>query len=201
MTAVKPSSPPLTRSRGRPRSEVARGAILKAAAELIERGGIGAVTMEAVATRAGVGKPTVYRNWPNADALAMAALMSTTRMPKVVPATARALDDLRLQLRRVARTFSAPSGRNAALMIASADGDSELAKAFRNQVMRASREEGRHLVQRAVADGEVRPDIRIEVVLDVLYGPIFFRLLMGHARIGEGFTDDLLDEAVAGLRA
>ncbi len=174
--------------------------MLRAAAQLIEQGGIGAVTMEAVALRAGVGKPTVYRNWPNREALAMAALLATADLNTTVRQTVSALDDLRRQLRKVARVFTSPQGRNAALMAASADSDSELSKAFRNQVMQASREEGRALLVRATAEGEIRPGFLIEVVLDMIYGPVFYRLMMGHAPVGEQFTAELLEQVLRGLR-
>jgi AcrR family transcriptional regulator len=188
-----------SRPRGRPRSAEARAAILAAAAKLIEESGIGAVTMEAVAQRAGVGKPTVYRSWPNREALAMAALMANAAPKTSVRETSSSLDDLRRQLRKVVEAFSTSRGRSVALMTASADPNSELSKAFRNQIMLASREEGRAILARAVAEGEVRPNIRIEVVLDMIYGPIFYRLLIGHAPIGEAFAGHLIDEALKGL--
>src|SRR5690349_1217514 len=72
--AVKEAAP--KKARGRPRSEETRKAILRAARELLAEGGPGAVTMEAVAERAGVGKPTLYRSWPDRHAVAMAALMA-----------------------------------------------------------------------------------------------------------------------------
>lgn len=187
------------RARGRPRSEPAREAILDAAAALIAQGGIGAVTMEGVARTAGVGKPTVYRNWDSREALAMAALLRGGGLDTGVEATDSALEDLRRQLSRVARAFAAPRGRNAALMVASAEPDSELGKAFRNQVMLASRAEGRALLERAAAEGSIRRDLDLDIVLDLIYGPIFYRLLIGHAPVSEAFTDAVLAEALAGL--
>lgn len=187
------------RGRGRPRSEPAREAILNAAAALIEQGGIGAVTMEGVARRAGVGKPTVYRNWESREALAMAALLRGGTLDTGVETTDSALEDLRRQLSRVARTFAAPRGRNAALMVASAEPESELGKAFRNQVMLASRAEGRAILARAAAEGSIRSDLDVEVVLDLIYGPIFYRLLIGHAPVTEAFTTTVLGEALTGL--
>ena len=177
-----------------------RNSILAAAAALLEKGGIGAVTMDAVAARSGAGKPTIYRYWPNREALAMAALM----VPPMLPAPAQeshatALDGLRQQLLQVADVFSTPRGRNAVLMTASADAESELAKAFRNQVMLASREEGRVLLTRAAEEGTVRADLAIETALDMIYGPIFYRLLMGHAPVGAAFIQSLLDEAMRGI--
>ena len=62
---------PGTKKRGRPRSAVARRKILAAAAAMLNEGGLSAVTMEGIAARAGVGKPTIYREWPNAQAVAM----------------------------------------------------------------------------------------------------------------------------------
>lgn len=187
------------RPRGRPRSAKAREAILAAAAKLIAEGGMGAVTMEAVAHLAKVGKPTIYRSWPNREALAMAAMMATASPKTSVRETSSALDDLTRQIRKVADAFSSPRGRNAALMVASADPDSEISKAFRNQVMLASREEGRAILNRAIVEGAVRKDIKIDVVLDMIYGAIFYRLLIGHAPLGEAFVNQLIGEALRGF--
>jgi AcrR family transcriptional regulator len=172
---------------------------LDAAAALIAKGGIGAVTMEAVARAAGVGKPTVYRNWESREALAMAALLKGGQLRTSVKGTDSALNDLGRQLSRVAKAFCAPRGRNAALMVASAEPDSELGKAFRNQVMLASREEGRALLDRAAAEGSIRGDADFDVILDLIYGPIFYRLLMGHAPVSESFVEALLTEVLKGL--
>jgi AcrR family transcriptional regulator len=189
------------RSPGRPRDPKLREKILAAAANLIEEAGIGAVTMEAVAARAGVGKPTVYRSWPNREALTMAALMATAVPQQEVRATVSAMEDLRLQLRRVVDVFTTPRGRSVVLMTASADPDSELGKAFRNHVMLASREEGRALLERAIGAGELRSDLPIDVVLDMIYGAIFYRLLIGHAPVGRSLTDAVIDTAVRGWAA
>jgi AcrR family transcriptional regulator len=196
MMTVKPRN---SRSPGRPRSAAAQAAILDAASQLIDSGGIGAVTMEAVARQARVGKPTVYRNWANREALVMAALLRSGAPKTKVNATASALDDLRRQLTNVAQAFASARGRQAALMVASADQDSELSKAFRNQVMLASREEGRAILTRAVAEGAIRPDVQIDVALDMIYGPIFYRLQVGHALADVAFVEGLVHEAMLGL--
>jgi AcrR family transcriptional regulator len=191
-------TPAPERARGRPRSEKAQRAILAAAAQLIETGGVGAVTIEAVARRAGVGKPTVYRSWPNREALAMAALMASAERVPGIRQTASVRDDLVAQLEQVVRVFATPRGRTVALMVASSESDSELAKAFRNQVMQASRESGRALLERAADEGAIAATTPIDVVLDMIYGAIFYRLLMGHARIDPGFAKELVDTALGG---
>lgn len=187
--------------RGRPRSQAAKQAILRAARELLEDGGPGAVTMEAVAARAGVGKPTVYRWWPDRHAVAMAALMENDA--EVVPETKRrtALSALREKLRAIAQRFSTHTGRHVTSMIAAADGESELSKAFRNHFVLARRSEGKALLERAIEEKELRANLDVEVALDMLYGPLFFRLLLGHGPLDEAFMDRLLDEALSGMSA
>jgi len=157
--------------------------------------------MEAVAEAAGVGKPTVYRWWPDRHAVAMAALMDGGERDAPEAEQRSPLAELRDQLRTIARRFGTPTGRHVASMLAAADSASELSKAFRNHFVLARRAEGKQLLDRAIADGLVRADVDLEVVLDMLYGPVFFRLLLGHAPLDEPFMDAVLDEALRGMGA
>ncbi len=188
------------RAPGRPRSENARRAILDAAFAMMNEAG-GRVTMEAVAARAGVGKPTIYRYWPNARALEMAAMLEQSSPSTAIKIGGDATADLRAQLAKVVATFATPRGRQTAQMLATATPDSELLKIFRNQFILKSREEGRAILERGISKGSVRPDIAIEAALDMIYGPVFYRLLVGHAPLDGGFVDDLLDAVLAGLRS
>ena len=185
--------------RGRPRSTAARAAILRAARALLAEGGPGAVTMEGVAARAGVGKPTVYRWWPDRHAVAMAALMEGEAERAPGRAARSAVEALRQQLRTIVERFATPTGRHVASMIAASDGETEFSKAFRNHFVLARRAEGRVLLERAIREGAVRRDVDVEAALDLLYGPLFFRLLMGHAPLDARFTDQVLAHALRGL--
>lgn len=188
------------RGRGRPRSAEAQRAILRAARELLHERGLPGLTMEGIAVRARVGKPTIYRWWPDRHAVAMAALMEESG--ESARTTRRApLDALRQQLEQVVAVFASPTGRAAAGMIAAADANSELAKAFRSHFILARREEGRALLEQAVKRTEIRRDANVEVVLDMLYGAVFFRLLMGHARLDSALVGQVLDETLRGLRS
>lgn len=186
--------------RGRPRSETARRAILDAAAGLLEEGGISAVTMEAVAARAKVGKPTIYRSWPNAQALAMATLMEADTAVTNVRETASPLADLERQLLKVVEKFATKRGSQVRLMLAAAEQDSEIAKGFRNQVILKSRVEGHDLLTRSIAAGDIRADADIEIALDMIYGPLFYRVLIGHLPLDETFAKGLLREVLRGLQ-
>lgn len=158
--------------------------------------------MEAIAVRAQVGKPTIYRSWPNAQAVAMAALIDIA--PETAPADAdapgRPLDALRGQLCHVVDVFASRVGRSAATLVASATRDTELFKSFRSQVILASRTQGRVLLERAAMLGEIRADADIDAALDLIYGPIFFRVLVGHEGLDETFADCVLDTVLDGLR-
>jgi AcrR family transcriptional regulator len=194
-TKTRPGGKP----RGRPRSHAAREAILAAARELLSEGGPGAVTMEAVAARAGVGKPTVYRWWPDRHAVAMAALMAAAPGPAAAR-QASALQALRAQLYAIVERFASNTGRHVASLLAASDPESELSKAFRNHFVLARRSEGKTFLAEAVTRGEVRSDLDVEIVLDMLYGPLFFRLLLGHAPLDSRCVDATLDTALRGLR-
>jgi AcrR family transcriptional regulator len=187
------------RPRGRPRSADARSAILRATREILDEGGITAVTMEGIAARAGVGKPTIYRSWPNAHAVAMAAMMEAKGTAPKLARTRSAIADLKRQLRDVTEVFATRMGRQAASMIAAASADSELSKVFRNHFILARREEGRAIIARAIESREIRKTIDVDIALDMIYGPIFYRLLMGHAPLDARFTDAVVDHALKGL--
>jgi AcrR family transcriptional regulator len=199
---VKPSPPSEAAGRrGRPRSTAARARVLHAARALIEAQGPAAVTIEAVAARSGVSKPTIYRTWPNAPAVVMAALMESTVAPEGHRPPGSAVAALGRQLRDIAGTFASRTGRSVTQMLAAADPGTELSKAFRHHFILARREEGRRMLMAAVANGELRRELDLDVTLDLLYGPIFFRILVGHAPADERFCERLLGQLVGGLAA
>jgi AcrR family transcriptional regulator len=187
------------RRRGRPPSRAARRRILRAAHEMLEHGGLLSITMEGVASRARVGKPTVYRQFNNRYELAMAALMEASG--EFVPCASgrNPLEELRAQLRSMATLFASGTGRHVALMLASGYGETEMSKAFRSHFVQARREEGRSLLERAIEAGQIRGGISTELVLDLIYGPIFYRLTMGHAPLDAHFADRLLDQVLEGI--
>ena len=185
-------------SRGRPRDPRTRAAILAAARALLERGGLTAVTIEAIAAKAGVSRPTIYRYWPNAPAVAMAAFLEASGAPMAGRARSP-LAALRAQLHAVADAFAAPAGRSVAAMVAAAQSETELAKAFRNEFIARNRDAARVLLERCIADRLVAPPEDLDLALDLVFGPLFYRLLMGHAPITRGFVDQLLDAVIPAL--
>ncbi len=183
------------KKRGRPQSEEAQRRILDAAHEILMTEGFGRLTIEAVAARSGVGKPTIYRSWANAQELAMAALLVTSPAETQVDgATAQAA--LGAQMRALVTAFATTRGRQITMALAAADPESEFTKAFRNQVILSSRAAGRDILEQAVARGEIAPPPDLEVLLDMIYGPVFFRLLVGHQRVSPEFGDTIVSIAL-----
>lgn len=157
--------------------------------------GFGRLTIDKVAAATGVSKPTIYRSWANATELAMAALIG---VPEVDARTdnlsARAT--LLVQLRSLTTTFATTRGRQAAITLASADPESEYTRAFRNRVILASREAGRQAIEKGVAAGEFVGPADLETLLDMIYGPLFYRLLVGHRALDLALADSIVDLAM-----
>ena len=192
---------PRSRPPGRPRSERAHRAILQAANELLESEGFAAVTVEAIAERAGVSKATVYRWWPNRAAVVMDGFLSIVSSEVPFPHTGHAREDIRIHMRRLAEAFSGKIGSTVAALIAEGQSDPELAEALRSRWLSVRRAEARKILELGIERGELREDLDPEVAVDVLYGPIYYRMLVGHAPLDDDFADALANHVFAGLAA
>jgi AcrR family transcriptional regulator len=176
--------------------------VLLAAEALLLEGGLSAVTMDRLSARTGVSKPTLYRTWPNAVALAFDVLLRRVSVMQPAPHGTDPLERLASHMMATAAQFQGtPTGRSIALMIAAAQSETELAKMFRNRFMSASQSVGRGLLQEAQAQGWIRPGLDLEVVADSLYAPLYYRLLVGHADLSPDFIRALFDLVMDGARA
>ncbi len=181
--------------RGRPPSKAARSRALAAAVQILMEEGFGRLTIDAVAIRSGVGKPTIYRNWANASELTMAALMES--LPATTPqATGSLAETLEHQITAIVTAFATTRGRQIGLALATADRDSEMTRAFRNRVILSGREVGRGIITEAAKAGEIAAPEDIEVVLDMIYAPLFYRLLVGHLPLDQPFARALVTKGL-----
>lgn len=188
--------------RGRPRSEKAHKAILDAAAELLLVRGLSAVSMDAVAERAGVSKATIYRWWPTKETLALDALYTEWAAVRPSPRDTGSLrGDLLALLRPWARLASSrPYGRVIAALITEAQTDPAFAAEYRRRVVEPRRDQARAVFRRAIERGEIPADTKIEIALDLLYGPLYHRLLQCHAPLNDRVTQDVVDMALSGIQ-
>lgn len=188
---------------GRPRSEEARIAILDAAIELMLERGIGSVTIEEVAAKAGSGKATIYRWWPSKGLLALDALdraLSATRRPVVETGSLR--EGVLLVLRDLLRQFDTrPFGRVFAGIVAQAQTDPEFAQLYVERFVRPRRLLMHPLLDSAVARGELPAGTDYDFALDLIFSPFWNRLFHCHAPLNDAWAEKAVDAALAGLRA
>jgi AcrR family transcriptional regulator len=188
--------------RGRPRSEEADRAILAAATELLAERGLGGMSMEEVAARAGVGKATIYRRWPSRGALALDAFLAEFQAQQPLPDTGTLRGDLLAALRGWIRSVTrTPAGRMLAGLIAEAQRDPALAAAWRHRVIEPLRARNTVLLDRAIERGEIPAGTDKDVVLDMLFGAAYHRLLNGHRPLTDQFARQVVDLIVAGVSA
>jgi AcrR family transcriptional regulator len=163
--------------------------------ELLAEDGFGGLSIEGVAARAGVGKTTVYRRWPSkiplvVDALACAKMPLSVAIPDEMTtrdALVRVLSEL------VRAQGSEPTGRILAGLVDAMSRDAELADAVRTRLVSSRRQFVFDLIERGIARGEVRSDVDVELVADLLSGPIVMRTLL----TGRPVTPRLAREIVA----
>ena len=188
-------------ARGRPRSEKARKAILEAAAGLLLEHGLSAVSMDAVADRAGVSKATINRWWPTKETLALDALYTEWAAATPDPRDTGSLRGDILELLRpwAVLVGSRPYARVIAALLTEAQTDPAFAAEYRRRVVQPRRDQAREIFRRAVERGEVSEDISVEVALDLIYGPLYHRLLHGHAPLDDQFVREVVDLALGGI--
>jgi len=186
---------------GRPRSETARRAILRASFDLLRRHGITGVTAEAVAERAKVSKATLYRWWPCAAATAMDAFFDEVFSRLDVVATDDPLADIRARLRQGAQLMAGELGDVLAGLIATTHTDPRLAESFRERYVQPGRDDFRRLIVGAVEAGALRSDLDLELAIDVIFGTFFYRRLVCHEATSPRTMALSLDYVLEGLLA
>ncbi len=192
----------ITAHRGRPRSETARKAVLAAASELLLDHGLHAVSMDAVAERAGVSKATIYRWWPKKETLALDMLFTewSAVTPQKFESGVLRSDLIALLGAWTRLSSSRPFGRVVAALLAEARTDPAFSAEYQRRMLEPRRDTARTIFGHAVARGEIPGETRVEVAIDLLYGPLYHRLLHGHAPLDDQFVDDLVEMALRGIQ-
>jgi AcrR family transcriptional regulator len=185
---------------GRPRSPRIQQAILKAAADLVLASGFKTLSIDAVAAKAGVGRMTIYRRWPNKAAIVMDAFVARVDPGTLfLPARSYA-DSIRLQMRTMARAFRGKDGVLLRALLAEAQFDPELAIALRERWTMPRRRMATAYFQQGVQSGFLRADVDPDAMIDVLYAPIYYRLQMGTGPLSDAYIDEIFEHAMKGLR-
>ena len=192
---------PANRRPGRPRSEQAEQAIIEATLDLFAEQGFEGVCVEAVAARAGVGKATIYRRWPNKEELLLAAFGSL-KSPFPEPKGISVRDDLLAMVEVMCADKADPrKARRYALLLGDGDKYPRLMARYKETVVQPRREAMRAVIRRGIQTGELRPDTDIEIAMLTLTG-----VVMAHQKTSDGafdgdFAARLVDGLLLGLSA
>ncbi len=119
----------------------------------------------------------------------IAAFVSAVEKELRFPSTGPVLESIHKQMRRWAVIFRSPLGQVVATVIGAGQSDPEILQAFRSHWVEPRRVEARKLLQQSIKKGEIRADLDPDTVLDMLYGPLYLRLLLKHAPLDENFVD------------
>ena len=168
-----------SRGPGRPRDARHGQAILDATLGILLEQGYRGVTIEGVAARAGVGRPTIYRRWPSKPAVVVAALVQSTRLAVPTQDTGSLRRDLiAVQRHQVERMNSPDARRVTAGLIADLADDPELADTYVSQFLAPRRATVWEVLQRGVDRGELDADVDFAFIYDLLVGPLFMRAVV-----------------------
>ncbi|MGW5718506.1 TetR/AcrR family transcriptional regulator [Amycolatopsis sp. NPDC003865] len=181
---------------GNKRDETARLAVLHAADDLLVEHGYAALTVEAIARRAGVAKQTIYRWWPSKGEILLDTLIEDSARCFPVPSGKPTAEAIRGYLRAFARFLTGnPAGRVLLALLAQAQHDPVTAESFRERYLDPRRELERALLTRAIEAGEIAPKLGPDAALDALVGPLVYAALTG-AAVPRGMVNTLVEDVL-----
>ncbi|SDE01136.1 TetR/AcrR family transcriptional regulator [Sporomusa acidovorans] len=190
----------MEKKKGRPRNAATEKAILEASYDLLLEQGFGNVTVEKIAERARVSKATIYKWWPNKAAVVMDGFLSAAMSRLPVPDTGSVMEDIAIQVSNLANFLLSREGKVITELIAEGQFDLKLAEEYRLRYFNPRRLDSRRILERGVQRGELNKDLDLELCIDLIYGPLFYRLLVTGESIDEAFIRVLIKYAFEGIQ-
>lgn len=189
-------------TRGRPRSEDARRAVLDAALELCERDGYQQLTIKAIADRAGVGRQTVYRWWPDKQEILLESLaeLRETTLATLVTETGDALDDVETVLCATYELARTITGQALIGLLSDAQRDPDLSTRLQDTIIGPRRDALRAILQRGVDAGRLTEAVALDLVVDFAFGTMWYRLLHHHGPVDAALASDVTAAVAQWLR-
>ena len=198
MTAVM-TDPPRTSRGGRPRDPSRDGVIRAAILSLLAEVGYGALTMDAVAAEAGVGKATIYRRWRTKEDLVADTIAEISRA-EVTPADTGSLEgDLREMLHTIVSVVNGPTGAATQALLSTVPHNPALAAAFRDGPAGVWAQAFQQIFSRAENRGELRSGLSGTVVAEAITAPFVQRWLVNGRPVTDEYADEVLSQIVMPL--
>jgi AcrR family transcriptional regulator len=184
---------------GRPRDESIDTEVVAAVLQVLKTRGYRAVTIAGIARRVKTARTSLYRRWPSKRHLVAYAVVSEMGASPAAD-TGALREDLEAATRTLLRAFAGPLGQALPGLVSDMAQDPELAATIREEVLAARRKSMRDAFARAGARGEIRAGLEIELLLDMLTGPFYYRALFGHAPITAHMTREVV-KYITGIAA
>ncbi|MFO0578061.1 MAG: TetR-like C-terminal domain-containing protein [Polyangia bacterium] len=181
---------------GRPPQPGLAAAVHRAVLELLAAGGYAALSMDAVAARAQVARLTLYRRWQSKPRLVTAAVVDALGSAPA-PDTGCTRSDLLAGVRTLSTAFAKGLGPVLPGLVAALAADPALARSFREQVLIPRRASMAAALRRGIERGELARDLDVELALDLLAAPLYYRTLFGHARVTSRTAAEVVDAVLA----
>ena len=184
---------------GRPRDPSRDGVIRAAILRLLADVGYGALTMDAVASEAGVGKATIYRRWRTKQDLVVDTISDLSRAEAAPPDTGSVEGDLREMMHQMVALISGPTGAATLSLLSTIPHQPALAEAFRSGPLNVWRESYDRIWERGEQRGEVPAGLSRSVVAETTSALLVQRWLLTGEPVTEAYADEVLDTVVLPL--
>jgi AcrR family transcriptional regulator len=190
------------RAKGRPRDRRVDRSLLDAALALLAVGGPDALTIDAVAARAGVARTTVYRRWSGKDELVLAVLDDVAARLIPAPNLGDTRTDLIAIVETAIRVVGDPEVRSIiAALVSELPSNRALAQRFRRRLLDLRRDELRNVLERGIARGELHGEVDMEAAADLLIGPVYYRILLAGQQPSAHYPERIVDAFLRGATA
>lgn len=192
-----------TKQRGRPAgvSAVSHDRILDAVQSLLEEKSAKDLTIEEVSRCADVGKPTIYKWWPTKMSLVLDLFRKRIMVPVETPDSGDVEEKVQEQIQGLIRQLNGFFGKVSRDIIAAGQSDPGVLDQYREICVRESHSLTRSLIQRAKEHGEIRQDVDPDLLIDMIYGPIYYRLMIGHLPLDADFGRKVVQQALSTVRS
>jgi AcrR family transcriptional regulator len=184
---------------GRPRDPSRDGVIRAAILRLLADVGYGALTMDAVASEAGVGKATIYRRWRTKQDLVVDTISDLNRAEAAPPDTGSVEGDLREMMHQMVALIAGPTGAATLSLLSTMPHQPALAEAFRNGPLAVWRDSYDQIWARAEQRGEVRPGLSRSIVAETTSALLVQRWLLTGEPVDDAYADEVLETVVVPL--
>ena len=151
------------------------------------------MTIEAIAERAGVGKPTIYRWWPSLADVVLEALLDQADDEIKAPPFSSLRETLREFLRRSIQVIADGAGVHLRFLMAHAQVDEAFRTRYRENFTAERRMVLRTIFQQAVDQGQIGTEQNLDLLVDIVFGAMWYRLLLDHLPMEESFADELAE--------